>query len=266
MVIAAFDEAAHIARCLDSLGSQTYEPLEVVVVDDGSRDGTGLLARDHPGVEVIRTAHCGAGPARNVGARRARGEILVFLDADMTFPSRFIDRLVAPLIDDPEEIGSFTREILVANGDRRWAKAHQLGRGFPVGCHFPPDFPDRWENFRAIRSAAFWSVGGFDEVGHGEDVTVGRKLGALAVVAPGATCYHYEPDNLADIFRSARWMGRGERIREQRGRWRGHTPLRSFRHGVRLARRHRLPSLLLYRLVWDVGVLSGLVQGRSVTK
>lgn len=265
-VIAAYDEAAHIERCLASLQVQTYDPLEVVVVDDGSRDGTANLARRFAGVQVIDTDHRGAGVARNTGARTARGDILVFLDADMTFPPPFIEQLVAPLLRDLDEIGTFTREIFVANADRRWARAHQLGRGLPLDSHFRPGFPDRWENFRAIRTAAFWSVGGFDEVGHGEDVTVGRKLGATAVVAPGAACYHYEPDHLRDIFRSARWLGRGERIRERGGKWRAHTPWRSALTGLRLARQHRLPSLLVYRLVWDAGVLSGFVRGRSIVK
>ncbi len=266
VVIAAFNEAAHIAACLDSLRSQTYSPLEVIVGDDGATDATAVLARRSPDVQVLDTDHRGAAAARNLGARHARGEILVFLDADMSFPPQFTERLVAPILADAEEVGTFTREILVANADRRWARAHQLGRGLPLHSHFPADFPDRWEVFRAIRAEAFHSVGGFDEVGHGEDVTVGRKLGVLAVVAPGAICHHNEPDSLRDIFRSARWLGRGERIRETRGAWRAHTPVRALRLGVRLARQHRMPALVVYRLVWSSGVLSGMVQGRSVTK
>lgn len=266
VVIAAYDESAHIEGCLASLQTQTYEPLELIVVDDGSRDSTAQLARQSPGVCVIDSRHRGAGVARNTGARAANGEILVFLDADMTFPPEFIERLVAPMLEDPDEVGTFTRDILVANADRRWARAHQLGRGLPLHTHFKPGFPDRWENFRAIRTDAFWSVGGFDEVGHGEDVTVGRKLGATAIVAPGATCYHHEPEDLRDIFRSARWLGQGERIRERGGKWRAHTPWRSARAGARLAREHRLPSLFVYRLVWDAGVLFGFLRGRSVVK
>jgi GT2 family glycosyltransferase len=266
IVIAAYNERAHIARCLSSLQQQRYEPLEVIVVDDGSRDRTVDIARSFDGVQVVQTAHRGAAAARNEGARRAHGEIYVFLDADMTFPPPFVDRLVAPLLADPAEVGTFTREILVANTDRRWARAHQLGRGLPLDTHFKPGFPDRWEIFRSIRASAFWSVGGFDEVGHGEDVTLGRKLGTLAVVAPGAACHHYEPEDLRDIFRSARWLGRGERVREKPNALRDHNPVRALRRGIRLARQHRRPSLLLYRLVWDSGVAIGLLQGRSVVK
>src|SRR5687768_9526278 len=127
VVIAAYDEEAHIERCLASLQLQTYVPLEIIVVDDGSRDRTAALAGRTAGVQVISTQHRGAGVARNTGARHALGDILVFLDADMSFPEMFVERLVAPLLLDPDEVGSFTREIMVANTSRRWARAHQLG-------------------------------------------------------------------------------------------------------------------------------------------
>lgn len=265
IVMAVYNEERHLDACLRSLTNQTYQPIEIVVVNDGSRDRTGLIAASFTEVVLVETSHAGAAPARNEGARRATGEILVFLDGDMTFPPAFIETLIAPMSDE-EVMGTFTREILVANGERRWARAHMLGRHLPLDTHFRPDFPDRWENYRAIRTSAFWSVGGLDEIGHGEDVTVGRKLGVLAVVAPGAICHHYEPDDLKDIFSSARWMGRGMRIRERPNAWRDYTPWVSMRRGLRLARTHRLPSLLIYRLVWDLGITVGLLQGRGVAK
>lgn len=264
--MAVYNEERHLEACLSSLTQQSYQPIELIVVDDGSKDQTRSIAAQFKEVVLVDSnSHAGAAPARNEGARQARGEILVFLDGDMTFPPTFIETLIAPM-QDGHVMGTFTREILVANGERRWARAHMLGRNLPLHSHFRPDFPDRWENYRAIRTSAFWSVGGFDEIGHGEDVTVGRKLGQLAVVAPGAVCYHYEPDNLLDIWASARWLGRGERIRERPNAWRDYTPWVSARRAVRLARTHRMPSLFIYRLVWDLGVLVGLMQGRSVAK
>jgi len=265
VVIAAYDEARYVGRCIESLHAQTYRPIEVIVVDDGSRDGTAEAVARFGGVRLLRQPHLGAGRARNEGARMAGGEILVFVDADMEFPPPFVARLVAPMLDDGA-VGTFTREIMVANGDRRWARAHMLGRFLPADCHFPSGFPDRWENFRAIRRDAFWRVGGFDEVGHGEDVTVGRKIGVLAEVANGAVCYHHEPDGLVEIFRSARWLGRGERIREQPNAIRRYLPWKTLRRGIGLARHHRMPSLLVYRIVWDAGVLVGLLQGRGRAK
>jgi glycosyltransferase involved in cell wall biosynthesis len=255
-VIAAYNEERYIGDCLRSLSRQTYSSIEVIVVDDGSTDGTAALASEK-GATLVRQHHVGAGAARNRGAEVARGAILVFVDADMVMAPGFVDRLIAPMLDAGAK-GTFTKEIRVANAARRWARAHMLGRGLPPHNHFRDDFPDRWENYRAVWRVDFEAVGGFEETGHGEDVTLGRKLGVAAHAAPGAECWHYEPDSLVDVFRSARWYGRGDRIRElERPRAR-HSPTASLRRGLRLARQHRMPSLLLYRLVWDCGVLVGL--------
>lgn len=255
-VIAAYNEQNHLAECLESLDQQTYRPVEVIVVDDGSNDATPQIAIE-AGVKLIRQDHLGAGSARNNGSRAARGDILVFVDADMVMSPVFIDRLIAPMLSGAAR-ATFTKEIRVANGDRLWARAHMLGRGLPLDSHFREDFPDRWENLRAVWKADFDKVRGFDETGHGEDLTLGRKLGFDAHAAPGALCWHYEPDTLTDIFSSARWYGRGERIRELPQPRAFHGWRASVRRGIRLARSHRMPSLFLYRLVWDGGVVAGL--------
>ena len=262
VVIAAYEEGRHVEACLESLSEQTYPHLEVVLVDDGSTDGTAEIAARLPGVRVLRQAHLGAAIARNLGASASGGDILVFLDADMLFPPPFIEHLVAPILEEGVT-GTFTKEIMVANPDRRWARAHMLGRGLPPDTHFHPGFPDHWEIFRAVRTEAFNRVGGFDEVGHGEDVTLGRKLGEQAVAAPGTLCWHYEPETLGDIFASARWLGRGERVQEE-GRGTSLRPWRLAATALSLAREHRMPSLFVYRVTWDVGkILGWLTRGTS---
>ena len=255
VVIAAYQERRYIHACLRSLIEQSYPRLEIVVVDDGSTDGTADIVERFRGIRLLRQSHLGAGVARNLGARESAGDVLVFLDGDMVFPRPFIERLVEPILDG-QATGTFTKEIMVANPDRRWARAHMLGRELPPDCHFPPDFPDWWENFRAIKRSAFESVGGFDRVGHGEDVTLGLKLGEHAVAAPGTVCWHFEPDTLRDIFASARWLGRGERLRET-GRRTSLRPWRLARTALSVAVANRMPSLFVYRLVWDTGVLFG---------
>jgi glycosyltransferase involved in cell wall biosynthesis len=260
VVLAVYDERRNIEDCLRTLLAQRYRPLEVIVVDDGSRDGTADVVARFPDVALIRREHGGAGSARNVGAAAASGDILVFVDGDMTFPPQFVERLVAPMLERGAP-GTFTKEILVANGDRRWARAHQLGRGLPVDRHFADDFPDRWENFRAVWRRDFERVGGFEEIGHGEDVTLGRKLGVPAHAAPGAVCSHYEPDTLLDIYRSARWYGRGERILERRFPWRAYLPHRMLLRAARVGRRRGV-DVGVYKLVFDTGVLVGRITSR----
>jgi glycosyltransferase involved in cell wall biosynthesis len=263
VVVAVHDEEAHVAECLTSLLSQDH-PAEIIVVDDGSRDRTAAIAAGFDGVTLLRQDHLGAAAARNRGAAAASGDVLVFVDGDMRFPPGWVGAMVAPLAD-PEVDGTFTADIHVANGHRRWARAHMLGRGLPAHTHFR-DRPDTFEIHRAVRTDRFREVGGFDEIGHGEDVTIGRKLGRPAVRADGADCYHHEPEDLADIFRSARWLGSGERITETPGAWRAHLPWRAARTGWGLARRHRSPDLVLYRLVWSSGLLVGWFGRRWTAK
>lgn len=264
VVIAVHDEEAHIEGCLASLRMQDHSRLEVIVVDDGSRDATATLAASAVGVSLIRQPHLGAAIARNAGARAATGDVLIFVDGDMELPPTWVSAMVAPLAD-PAVDGTFTADIHVANGHKRWARAHMLGRGLPVDTHFR-EKPDTFEIYRAVRRDRFWEVGGFDEVGHGEDVAIGRKLGRPAVRAIGADCWHHEPEDLGDIFRSARWLGSGVRIRERPGAWREHVPWRAVRSGIRLSRQHHDPSLLVYRVVWSSGVLVGWFGRRWTAK
>ncbi len=82
-IIPAFNAAATIGSAIESVLAQTYPVHEVVVVDDGSSDGTGDLADSYgPLVKVFRTVNQGPALARNVGMSQARGDWLAFLDAD----------------------------------------------------------------------------------------------------------------------------------------------------------------------------------------
>ncbi|MAC78793.1 MAG: glucosyl transferase [Rhodobacteraceae bacterium] len=84
IVVPAYNAVATLAETLDSLTSQTFEDLEVIVVDDGSIDGTGDLARAHPDprIRVVTQTNRGAAGARNTGIAHARGKIIGFCDAD----------------------------------------------------------------------------------------------------------------------------------------------------------------------------------------
>jgi len=83
VVIPAYNAAAYLEDALGSVAAQGYEPIEAIVVDDGSSDGTCEVARCfQPPVTLIAQAHAGPGAARNAGVAAARGEFLAFLDAD----------------------------------------------------------------------------------------------------------------------------------------------------------------------------------------
>ncbi|MFC6287945.1 glycosyltransferase family 2 protein [Nocardioides sp. GCM10027113] len=86
VVVPAYQVRDYLADCLASILDQSWRHLEVVVVDDGSTDGTGdiadeIAARD-PRVTVVHQANAGLGAARNAGVRHATGEYLTFADSD----------------------------------------------------------------------------------------------------------------------------------------------------------------------------------------
>jgi glycosyltransferase involved in cell wall biosynthesis len=93
VVIPVYDGERYLAEAIDSTLSQALRPLEIIVVDDGSTDGSLTVARRYPSpVRVVEQVHSGAGAARNLGARLARGDFLAFLDADDRWPESKLAR------------------------------------------------------------------------------------------------------------------------------------------------------------------------------
>ncbi len=257
VVICAFNEAEHIGRLLASLANQTRPPDEVIVIDDGSADATAVIAESH-GALTIRVPHRGPARGRNLGARIASCDMLIFLDGDMACRSGFVECLVRPIIAGAT--GSFTREIYVGNLSNRWARAYATMRRLDDGRLLPPSFPAVWDNFRAIRRDAFWSVGGNDDVGYGEDRTTARKLGEYAVVAPGAECLHFNPSSVHEIFTNGRWIGRGAQIREISPPWRDHLPHRVLQWTLADIRTGAPVGVAITaRVAYHVGVAIGLI-------
>jgi glycosyltransferase involved in cell wall biosynthesis len=259
VVVAAFDEERVIARCLDSLLAQSCASIEIIVADDGSRDRTVAIAASR-GVPVLCLAHRGPAAARNAGAAVARGDVLVFVDADLELDRDSVAELAAPILAG-DEVGTFTRDIGVANPSRPWSACWSLRRGVAPGSYMPATVPDRWINFRAVARADFLRVGGFDDVGYGEDITLGRKLERTAAVVQ-ARMLHHNPDSLREVWHNAVWFGRGERIRELPKPWRRYGPWQSLRRSIRVAVANRRPRYVAFATVYDVGILTGLLAAR----
>ena len=86
MLVPAYNVEKYISRCLDSILSQTYKNLEVILIDDGSTDSTGRICDDYARrderVRVIHQENQGLAEVRNVGIREAKGEWIQFVDSD----------------------------------------------------------------------------------------------------------------------------------------------------------------------------------------
>ncbi|MEM3053858.1 MAG: glycosyltransferase family 2 protein [Candidatus Caldarchaeum sp.] len=205
VIIPALNEERHITACLESLLKQDQADMEVIVVDNGSRDKTLQIAEEyaekHPGkVRVIRLdRNMGPGGARNIGAQAARGEVLLFLDADMIFPPDFVKRLIQPILKG-EAVSTVHSEEYVSNIANPWVRVQgqtKKNRGSRAGAAF-----------RAIKREIFLAAGGFDPSLHyHDDRTFYYKTGHKAIVVE-AICYHNNPDTAREIFRRNYLIGR----------------------------------------------------------
>lgn len=83
VVIPAYNAKAYVLDAIRSVQTQNYAPLEIILIDDGSQDGTADLVREKaPDVRIVRQANSGVAAARNTGLREAHGSFICFLDAD----------------------------------------------------------------------------------------------------------------------------------------------------------------------------------------
>lgn len=99
-IIPVYNGERYIADAIDSVFRQEYRPLEVIVVDDGSSDGTlGVVAAYGDTVRVISQKNSGQAVARNVGLTAAKGKYIAFLDADDVWSDDHLAELLPPLLD-----------------------------------------------------------------------------------------------------------------------------------------------------------------------
>ena len=130
VVLPAYNEAGHILDEIDRITAAldaTDYSYEIVVIDDGSTDGTAELVRDIGGVRVIRfKTNRGSGTARRIGTSEAFGRTVVWTDADMTYPNERIPELVTYLEDNDvhQVVGARTSEqgsLRVFRVPAKWA-------------------------------------------------------------------------------------------------------------------------------------------------
>ncbi len=114
IVLPVHNEAPHLSAELTRITNamqQSKYTWEIVVVDDGSTDESAQLAKGHLNTRLIRTRrNYGAGSARRIGTEAAKGQVVVWSDADMSYPNDQIPDLVAELADGDHIVGSRTTE------------------------------------------------------------------------------------------------------------------------------------------------------------
>ncbi len=105
VVVPAYNRQKTIRRCINSIIAQTVSPMEIIVVDDGSTDGTVkvLESMDCECLKIIKQNHKGAQVARNLGILNARGEYIAFLDSDDEWLPEMLEREITYLIKEKDD-------------------------------------------------------------------------------------------------------------------------------------------------------------------
>lgn len=152
IIIPCWNVAELLPKTLASIGTQTYQNVEVIGVDDGSTDSTAEILAKAAGVQVITQQNRGAAAARNAGAAHAHGEFLLFCDADVTL--------------EPHALGTFVR-LLQLHPDRDYAySAFRLGwRSFHC-LEFDPQRLRRHNYINTVSLLRASAFPGFDEALH----------------------------------------------------------------------------------------------------
>lgn len=164
VIIPVYNGERFLSAAVDSIVRQDYDPLEVVIVDDGSTDHTAAVVANLPApVRYFRRQHRGAPAARNTAIRNATGEVLAFLDADDLWPEGKLELQVGMLEARPEVevvFGWLQMLMTVAPGDGTSAFEPWGGPrpGVNLGCGL-------------FRRGVFDRIGLFDETQlHADDV------------------------------------------------------------------------------------------------
>lgn len=173
-----------LVRCLESVAAACDESIEVILVDDGSTDDSARIAQGFPFQLLRLAAQSGAAVARNRGADEARGEYLLFLDADVVVRRDTIRVLRDTFRQRPEiaAVGSVYSDRTLLPGLFQEFKA--LESAFNYGRYRSDRYSAFDTHCSMIRRDVFVSLGGFPESYRGadvEDVHFGRLLAARHV-------------------------------------------------------------------------------------
>ena len=179
VVVPVHNGGETLALCLSPLTAVAGDRVEVIVVDDRSTDASAAIAASAGATVVPNPRGRGPAAARNVGAERARGAILFFVDADVIVESSAVDRLLALFDAEPAVAGVF------GSYDDAPFATNFLSQYKNLFHHFThqtseADSGSFWGGCGAIRREVFEAVGGFDEVKYPrpsiEDIELGFRL------------------------------------------------------------------------------------------
>jgi len=135
VVIPTFNRIRLVARAIDSVLKQSLNPYEIIVVDDGSDDGTSeMIQNKYKSIKLIQQQNNGVSAARNKGIEHAKGDWIGLLDSDDEWTEKKLENQADRLIKTPEYDFCHTNEIWIRNGVRvNQRKKHKKYGGYIFG-------------------------------------------------------------------------------------------------------------------------------------
>ncbi len=253
VVIAAFNEQPVIARTIRAVLRNHYEPLEIIVVDDGSVDDTFAEVvghfGEHPSVRVLRQENGGKSAALNRGIGEATGEIIIALDADTVFTKDTIERLVRHFAD--ARVGAVAGNVKVGNRINpltywqsiEYVTSQNLDRRAYAAINSVTVVPGA---VGAWRREAIVQAGGYTTDTMAEDMDLTwriRRIGWRIEIESAAIGYTEVPDSFKNLYK-------------QRFRWAFGTLQCLWKHRRALGRygwfgRVMLPSQWLFQIFFQ---------------
>lgn len=208
IIVPAYNAREHLDRCLDALLASSYTSRQIIVVDDGSTDNTAELARAKGVTVVERTRQAGPGAARNEGALRAKGEILLFVDADVLVTEETVARVAKRFTQNPDV------DALFGSYDDTPSEENFLSQYKNLSHHYVhqqsgEDAVTFWAGCGAVRKEVFDRAAGFDQerypVPSIEDIELGyrmKKMGCKILLDKALQVKHLKRWTLASLLRA----------------------------------------------------------------
>ena len=201
VIIPAHNEEKFVWKAIESLLKQTYKPIEIIVVDNASDDSTADIIKNYEkdGVTLVKNVkNEGFGGGCNAGWKVAKGQLLMFFDADEVYGENYIKDLVKPILEG-KDVCTLHNMERIANFDNLWAR----GFGFRYNTQ-----NGRGKIFTIIRRDVFDKLGPFDpSLGYADDKTLNVKYG-LTSYGVDAQISHHNPDSFAVHWKHGKWVGK----------------------------------------------------------
>lgn len=202
VVIPHLNQPQHLARCLASLYAGKRHPDEVFVVDNGSKDMPQTVCADYSGVVLLREPTPGPGPARNLGAAAASGDIFAFIDADCLADPGWLAAVASAMSDPKAQVLGGDVRIALADPEKLTSlEAYESIYAYRMDRYIAREGFTGTGNL-AVRRAVLVAVGPFAGLAVAEDRDWGQRATSMGYdlrYVPGMKVYHPARQTFAEL-------------------------------------------------------------------